>query len=183
MIFVIMGNSLSGKTTVAKGVSNNTGTPIIITSTDRPIRDGEVDGVDYNFFDIGEINRNTHFGIREFFTAYRKEPFTYGMSYSDFEKTNPTGTHSLIVLDPLGYKELKDEVGAENLVSVYLNTPMEEMYARANNRGDSIEEVKRRIVTDEHLFSNADIYCDLVFEDGDVAIETLTSIIQGEVNY
>ena len=49
MIFVISGLSGSGKSTIAKKLSEKTGIEMVIQYTTRPIRPGEKNGIDYNF--------------------------------------------------------------------------------------------------------------------------------------
>lgn len=181
MIYVVYGHTLSGKTTLAKKLEEELGIETIVTSTDRPIRDGEKDGIDYYFHDIGDIDRTSHFGIREFFTVYRKEPFTYGIAHDSIK--DYTKRDRVIVLDPQGYKSLKEEVGAEHLVSIYMNIPERELIARAVKRGDEEKEIVRRLNDDNKLFINADIYSDLVFENNEEAFSVMKSIINKEVGY
>ena len=48
-MIVLSGPSASGKTEVAKRLMNQYGVKRVITTTTRPMRTGEVDGVDYLF--------------------------------------------------------------------------------------------------------------------------------------
>ena len=51
-IFCVMGKSATGKTTLVKDLVDNlsfANVKELISTTSRPVRDGEIDGVHYNF--------------------------------------------------------------------------------------------------------------------------------------
>lgn len=178
-VYTIIGQTLAGKDTLVNSLIKITGIEKVITTTDRPIRNNETDGIDYNFVDIGELDKDIYFGVREFFTVYRKEPYCYGMSENSFD----INKDSIVILDPLGVRELKDKIGAENVVTVFLNISEDTLKQRALKRGDSLEEVDRRLDKDRDLFHNANIYCDIILEENEDIVKTMTKIILGEVGY
>lgn len=150
MIFAIMGHTGSGKTTLANELNEKFDVPVITTHTDRPMRDGEVDGVDYHFKEIGEITSDKYVCIRKFWTVYRDEPFVYGLLKEDIEKFK----HCVIVVDPRGYKSL---VGMFPLVSGFvLDVPRETLKERLIARGDDINEFYRRYESDSKDFEELD---------------------------
>lgn len=150
MIFAIMGHTGSGKTTLANELNEKFDVPVITTHTDRPMRDGEVDGVDYHFKEIGEITPDKYVCIREFWTVYRDEPFVYGLLKEDIEKFK----HCVIVVDPRGYKSLVDMFP---LVSGFvLDVPKETLKERLIARGDDINEFYRRYESDSKDFEELD---------------------------
>lgn len=150
MIFAIMGHTGSGKTTLANELNEKFNIPVITTHTDRPMRDGEVDGVDYHFKEIGEITPDKYVCIREFWTVYRDEPFVYGLLKEDIEKFK----HCVIVVDPRGYKSLVDMFP---LVSGFvLDIPKETLKERLIARGDDINEFYRRYESDSKDFEELD---------------------------
>lgn len=150
MIFAIMGHTGSGKTTLANELNEKFDVPVITTHTDRPMRDGEVDGVDYHFKEIGEITSDKYVCIREFWTVYRDEPFVYGLLKEDIEKFK----HCVIVVDPRGYKSLVDMFP---LVSGFvLDVPKETLKERLIARGDDINEFYRRYESDSKDFEELD---------------------------
>lgn len=150
MIFAIMGHTGSGKTTLANELNEKFDVPVITTHTDRPMRDGEVDGVDYHFKEIGEITSDKYVCIREFWTVYRDEPFVYGLLKEDIEKFK----HCVIVVDPKGYKSLVDMFP---LVSGFvLDVPKETLKERLIARGDDINEFYRRYESDSKDFEELD---------------------------
>ena len=57
MIVVLVGESASGKSTVAKILEQEQPNfSKVVTYTTRPMRDGEVDGIDYNFISNKKFN-------------------------------------------------------------------------------------------------------------------------------
>lgn len=150
MIFAIMGHTGSGKTTLANELNEKFDIPVITTHTDRPMRDGEVDGIDYHFKEIGKITPDKYVCIREFWTVYRDEPFVYGLLKEDIEKFK----HCIIVVDPRGYKSLVDMFP---LVSGFvLDVPKETLKERLIARGDDINEFYRRYESDSKDFEELD---------------------------
>lgn len=173
MLLVITGNTLSGKTTLANKLEE-VGLNKIVTYTSRPMRDGEVDGVDYHFISDKEIMRDKYIGKRFFYTAYQDEPFIYGMSMDDLMLSNYKD--GVIVSDPRGLRVIKDEVGYKNVVSIYVNVQPETIKARALHRGDSLEEVSRRIKKDYEDFVSAPFYADIIYNEGDSFKELIKKI-------
>ena len=64
MIIAISGLSGTGKTTIAKELSKITNIPISIRYTNRPMRPGETNGIDYHFVD--EISDGKFVGIERY---------------------------------------------------------------------------------------------------------------------
>lgn len=178
-LYVVIGQTLAGKDTLVRDLVTSTGIKKILTTTDRPIRNGEREGIDYNFVNIGELKSNKYFGVREFFTAYRKEPYCYGMNKDDFKLDGD----SIIILDPLGVRALKDNIGSKDTVTIYLDISEDTIKRRALERGDSLEEVQRRLDDDKPLFHNANVYCDIVLNEDDDISSILYNVITGKEGY
>lgn len=174
MIFAIIGQTLSGKTTLANSLSDELDVDIIVNSTDRPIRDGEEDGIDYHFLDVGDINHTNHLSIREFYTVYRQEPFTYGVK-KDI-KNLPNNEIHLITIDPKGYLELLEN--GINVYGVLLDIPERVILSRSIRRGDDINEVKRRLNVDRDDFNKVRDYVDLIYTKNSTAKKELYEIIK-----
>ena len=75
MLYVIVGQTLSGKSTLTRDIVTVTGIKQVITYTTRPIREGERDGIDYHFITSEEMDKPEFFGRRDFYTVYREEPY------------------------------------------------------------------------------------------------------------
>lgn len=178
MIVVIVGHTLSGKTTLSNRLSDELGLNKIITYTNRPIREGEKDGVDYHYIDTKEIMKDEYFGKRFFYTAYQDEPFIYGMSLDDLALTNFQS--GVIVSDPRGLREIKNELGFENVISIYVNIQPETLKARALHRGDKLEEVSRRLKKDYEDFVSAPYFADIVYGEDD-SFDDLVEKLRGKI--
>lgn len=176
MIYAIVGQTNSGKSTLARDLVTATGIKQVITYTTRHIREGEREGVDYYFITSEEMDKDNFFGRRDFYTVYREEPYSYAINKDDvfpFEDR-------LIILDPKGIRELKKEIGYKNVVTVYINASEELITQRALIRGDSEEEVKRRLEADKDDFASAEFFSDIVLDpESDDMLNYMYDIIKG----
>ena len=160
MIYAFLGQTLAGKSTLVRDLVTVTGIKQIITYTTRPMRDKERDGIDYHFITSEEMDSGKYFGRRDFYTVYRDEPYSYAMNKDDvfpFED-------KLIILDPPGLKALKEEIGYQNVTSVFIDAPIDLLIERGKLRGDSAEEVQRRLHADRDAFISAKYFADIVLD-------------------
>ena len=80
IIIAIVGTSGSGKTYLSKFLRNELNVPIIVSTTTRPMRDGEIEGEDYFFIDsTKEYEQDamlsyTRFGGHEYFALRSQLP-------------------------------------------------------------------------------------------------------------
>ena len=160
MIYAFLGQTLAGKSTLVRDLVTVTGIKQIITYTTRPMRDKEREGIDYHFITSEEMDSGKYFGRRDFYTVYRDEPYSYAMNKDDvfpFED-------KLIILDPPGLKALKEEIGYQNVTSVFIDAPIDLLIERGKLRGDSAEEVQRRLHADRDAFISAKYFADIVLD-------------------
>ena len=160
MIYAIVGNTLSGKSTLVRDLVTATGIKQVITYTTRPMRDGERDGLDYHFITSEEMDSDKYFGRRDFYTVYRKEPYSYAMSKDDvfpFED-------KILILDSAGVRALKDEIGYENVVTVFIDAPINLLIERGKLRRDLEGEVQRRLHADRDSLISAKYFADIVLD-------------------
>ena len=159
-IYAIVGNTLSGKSTLVRDLVTVTGIKQVITYTTRPMRDGERDGLDYHFITSEEMDSDKYFGRRDFYTVYREEPYSYAMRKDDvfpFED-------KILILDSAGVRALKNEIGYENVVTVFIDAPIDLLVERGKLRGDSEEEVQRRLHADRDSLVSAKYFADIVLD-------------------
>lgn len=103
MIYVIMGRSGSGKSSVEREVSKiRQDLKRIISDTTRPIREGEVDGVDYHFITEYQFATDITLGSYIEHTVYNNWFYGINKSRIDVDKFD-----YICVTNPMGYKQLK----------------------------------------------------------------------------
>ena len=155
-IKIILGKMGSGKTTLAKELEKR-GMKRIVTYTTRPIRPGEIDGVDYHFISPEEFNRMVE---EDLFAEYITYNATFGTcSYGSLKEDYFCNEEDkVIVLNPYGLTMVKEK----NIphISIFLDPPATVLQERLLRRGDNAEEIKRRLARDEEDFAGmkADIY-------------------------
>ena len=59
---------------------------------------------------------------------------------------------------------LKDEIGYENVVTVFIDAPIDLLIKRGKLRGDSEEEVQRRLHVDRDSLISAKYFADIVLD-------------------
>lgn len=173
MVLILTGPMCSGKTTIAKTLEHY-GYKRIVTYTTRPKRDGEIDGIDYNFIDEARFLKLVENGA---FIEYRDYNATFGHCYYGSIITesqldsgtrfvtvlNPdgsiitesqldAGTRFVIVLNPDGARAAKEfaiRTNSRPPFIVYLDVPEYICLSRAKARGDDMAEVISRLKRDE----------------------------------
>lgn len=156
MIIVLCGKSASGKNAIA-AMLEDAGFTQIVTTTSRPMRDGEVNYIDYNFVTKQEfeelIANDKLIEYRSYNTAVSGVPDTW---YYGVQKTyiNKNRDHC-IVLTPDGISKFVNYYGRENCYVVYVDVPDSVREQRAMQRGsfDSTE-WNRRLAADAEDFSD-----------------------------
>ena len=150
-IIILTGQSGCGKSTIANKLVKNH-FKHVVTNTTRPPREGEVDGVDYNF--IGEydfhslISDNVMIEWRKYNTALGT--WYYG---SDARNINLDKNDYVIILTLDGAESYIKYFGAENCIVFYIDCPKYIREKRAKERGSfNREEWERRLVTDKADF-------------------------------
>lgn len=149
---------MSGKTTIANLIESTHKIPRTKSFTNRPMRKGEIDGVDYIFYDHDTVLLLSALGRVSAMRAYQPHsdfgilPWYYGFITSDIVNSHT----SFLITDNGGIKDLKEKFGSENVVVFYLNISDEDQMARLNDRGsDLMEEQLRRIKKDKLEFADA----------------------------
>lgn len=191
-IFALLGYSSVGKDTILKQVLKDIDDvkPIISTTT-RPMRKGETEGVEYYFIDDTEFfRRGTDFVEQRIYHTKVKEngvekeaTWRYGIERAELEKDD----YLIVIVDSVGYKELKNYVGNGRIVPIFISAPQEELRARALARGDLEAEVDRRLKDDYERFMDfrvRTVYHEVKNGEGrlEEAIKEVENIITKHIN-
>ena len=191
-IFALLGYMGVGKDTILKQVLKDMDDvkPIISTTT-RPMRKGETEGVEYYFIDDVEFfRRGTDFVEQRIYNTKVKEngvekdaTWRYGIERAELEKDD----YLIVIVDSVGYKELKNYVGNNKIVPIFISAPQEELKARALARGDLEAEVDRRLKDDYERFMDfrvRTVYHEVKNGEGrlEEAIKEVEGIITKHIN-
>lgn len=191
-IFALLGYMGVGKDTILKQVLKdmNDVKPIVSTTT-RPMRKGETEGVEYYFIDDTEFfRRGTDFVEQRIYHTKVKEngvekdaTWRYGIERAELEKDD----YLIVIVDSVGYKELKNYVGNGRIVPIFISAPQEELKARALARGDLEAEVDRRLKDDYERFMDfrvRTVYHEVKNGEGrlEEAIKEVEGIITKHIN-
>ena len=157
MNFVIVGKSGSGKTEICKILTEQFKYEKIVTYTTRPIRNGEINGIDYNFVSLEEFQKMLEEGkFAEYFVA--GNGWHYGTAKEDF-----SGDDKIIILTPSGLEKIKEN--GINIKSFYVKVDDDKRYVRQILRGDDIKEIARRSETDKIDFDGIEAKVDYIVEN------------------
>lgn len=100
IIICIVGQSGSGKTYMSQYLEKTMGIKSIVSYTDRPIRNGEIDGVDHWFVSTKMMNK--FHNDRDFIAYTRYGDYQYGALHSDIQRNQICS----YVIDEAGLKSL-----------------------------------------------------------------------------
>ena len=152
IIYCVLGISGTGKSTIAREVSKKLNIPIVVSYTSRPIRPNEQEGIDYHYVDNKHFDDNfdDFIEMREY-TVFDGSVWKYGYKKSDLNTENG---HYLVVIDPGGYRSLKQYFGNELVKPILIDSRMDDVLNRINKRGDNPDEIVRRINDDLMKFTN-----------------------------
>ena len=152
MIIVLVGKTASGKTTVANELCKNHGYKRIITYTTRPMRENEVQDVDYHFISDEQFNKMVE---NNEFTEYKRYNTAHGVwSYGSVITSEQELSDDcyVIILTPQGLRDLSKKMS--QYIAFYLNVSFESQLERLKKRGDEEQQIIKRLQNDAKDFEN-----------------------------
>lgn len=159
-LFVILGKSCSGKTTILNEVLSKLDIPVLLSQTTRPKRDNEIDGVDYNFVTMSEFDNDyKNENVLEY-DVFRidsiKQTWTYYTKKSDLLLDT---TSQIKILSPIGLAQLMSNKELKNnIVSIYIESSDRLRKKRYLTRSISPDSMNDRFERDnqafQHLFTD-----------------------------
>ena len=164
MLHILCGPAAAGKDSLLKTLEKRGYIPIIST-TSRPKRVSETEGVEYKFVTkeyFEEQMAKGEFAECRKYTAINEkgdyEDWYYGCHASDLRAMDPEKDY-IIILDMNGIRELKKFLGSnKNIIVCYLDAPDTIRRKRAEGRGSfNIDEWSRRVVDDREQFNQSAI--------------------------
>lgn len=165
VLLVLAGPAGSGKTTLCERmVAEVAGFTRVITSTTRDPRPGEVNGVHYHFFTPAQFDEKVAAGaFLEWAWVHKKN--RYGTLASSVLEPLAAGRSLIMNVDVQGVENFRraasaNPVLARHFTDVFIDVPIPELRVRLGGRGESEEEIARRMQTAEielrekHTFSH-----------------------------
>lgn len=169
-MIILVGPSASGKTEVCNVLTTNYNFKKFVTSTTRPPRRGEINGIDYNFLTIDTFLKRKE--NNEFI-----ETALYNDNYYGTEK-KLIDDNTVLIVECNGLISFKNSK-YENIVAYYLNIDEESRIKRMKDRGDTEKQISERIYHDRYKFTE-DIkkYIDVTINEANMSIEEVAEFIE-----
>lgn len=174
ILYVISGPSGSGKTSNIRQVMTNE----VVSFTTRPPREGEVDGFDYVFTTVEEVDRLEASGELVERVSYAGN--SYGISKDELYGKLAT-EDAFVVVDYHGFQQVRELY--DNYVSIFFSIDTEDARNRMLERGDKPEVIEGRLTTYETELKNQQHYDYVIRNEYGKQAETvqkLKDIIFGE---
>jgi len=176
-ILILSGPSGAGKSSLIKKIEDEIGTYYFsISTTTRPMRKGEIDGVHYHFVSKEQFENDIE---DENFLEYAVVHGNYyGTSIRPVKKALKEGKLVLFDIDVQGHDAVQNRL-SDISTSVFITTPtLKELERRLNARGtDSEEIIGRRIEMAKREVQRICEYDYLIVNDDlDAAAKVLVSI-------
>lgn len=151
-IFVLLGESGSGKDSVAKELIKQGLLSRLITTTTRQARSNETDGVDYNF--ISEEDFQVLIEKDQFVEYNIFKDWYYGLTKDAILNSN--NQNLLVILNPSGFRRLSKYAKKYNytVIPIYIFCDERKRLIRTLERNDDVDEVLRRTFTDREDFKD-----------------------------
>lgn len=168
-MLVLTGPSASGKTEIVKILIAKYHLNKFVTYTTRPMRVGEVNGIDYHFITTNEflIMKDNNEFIET--TYYNNNYYGSRIKDVDFNK--------VVILDPSGVNAFYQAIG-EEIIAMFLDTPEEIRKIRMIERGDNLGIIEKRILSDRQTFKKENyLHLDFSFKNLDIDLESLADQI------
>ena len=145
LIFVLSSPSGAGKTTISRELLRLDDNLVMsVSTTTRPRRAGETEGIDYDFVDLEAFESMTDDGA--FLEHAQVFGYQYGTPRAPVERALGAGTDVLFDIDWQGTQQLAtDKTMGADLVSVFILPPStQELESRLNSRARDPDEVVRK---------------------------------------
>ena len=180
LLFIVSAPSGAGKTTIVERLVEQT--PLLRMSrsyTSRCARQGETDGVDYNFVSRDRFEAMAAAG--EFLEWADVFGNLYGTSAADTENLLESGHDVVLVIDVQGARKVRQR-GVENTAVFVMPPSFAELEQRLRGRSkDSEDTIQRRLqVAKQEVASYVDYDFVVINEELTAAVDRLRGIVLSE---
>lgn len=173
MIICLVGRSGVGKTTIFKKLLKEFNGKLnpVISYTTRPMRDQEVNNVDYIFVNSEEFKLLEANNLLVENITYNGNH--YGFNRDFFSRTTP----NIAIIEPVGLEQLKDNIDGYKFEVIKIDEDPNILRNRMINRGDDEEVIKERLELDNVRFGSFD-YDYLVDSDYETTREIIVNLLK-----
>lgn len=162
LLLVLTGKTASGKDTVMyQLLAKLPSLRRIITTTSRPMRENEKNGVDYNFISESDFRQKIEKGEFIEYVEYGKN--LYGTEKSQL--TDHLNSNLIWRIDPSRAGQIRQLIKDSKVLVIYLTTPDEVVLERLKKRGLNEEEIKSRMQDDKKFWEQFKDNYDYVIEN------------------
>jgi len=137
-IISLVGFSGTGKSLAAKILEEEFGIPKVVSCTTRKPRPGEKHGVDYYFVTEERFSKLKKLEFDKYADNY------YGLLKKDVDNLLNKHKRICTITTLSGVESLKEQYPGM-VYSVFINTKVDELRKRLENRGESEEEIEKRM--------------------------------------
>ena len=176
-VIAIVGSTGVGKTTVIKELIKKHNFKPIIETTCRPKRQGEQQGLQYNFISEqqfeSEVEEGNLIGVSEF-TISTNDVYKYG-----FSKHMLNNLKEGVYVIQANYQNLMffKQFFGDNLIDIKLIRNKSAILESVKTRGDSIDEIINRISRDEIHYKYVKTHCTICNENISKTINTILCMV------
>lgn len=159
VIICCLGQYAAGKTTLEKGLAAKGVVSSAVSTTTRPMRKGEIEGVDYYFVEKEEFLKRLKRGDMIEFSYIVNTDVWYGLSKNSLQFSKP----NFFTVDLVGYRQIKEyaERNGIKVISIYYNIDWRTRMKRAVDRGDALLDITHRMVYDSGRFEGVSSLVDI----------------------
>lgn len=180
-LIIISGTTCAGKGTVINELlKRNDNIVLSLSYTSRPMRKGEVEGVDYKFISHEEFEEKIKNGD---FLEYAKVRYGeyFGTPKQDIESLLESGKDVILEIDVQGAKQIKEKL-PETILIFIMAPSMEEVKRRIKNRGaETPEQIVDRFKTAYREINEVNKYNYVVVNDDvEKAVQKVEAILISE---
>ncbi len=180
LLFIVSAPSGAGKTTLVERLVEQTPRLRMSRSyTSRPPREGEVDGVDYNF--VSRERFEAMVAVGEFLEWADVFGNLYGTSAADTERVLESGSDLVLVIDVQGARKVRRR-GIES-TAVFVMPPSSEVLERRlrGRSKDSEEAIQRRLeIARQEVAAFAEYDFVVINDELTAAVDRLRGIVIAE---
>jgi guanylate kinase len=179
LLFIVSAPSGTGKTTLVERLVRITPDLRMSRSyTSRAARDGERDGVDYNFITREQFERMAR--EHEFLEWADIYGNYYGTAAADTEELLASGEDVVLVIDVQGARQVRSR-GLEN-IGIFVLPPSEALEQRLRGRSkDTAEQIRRRLEVACREVTDVAAYDYVVINDDlEPCVDRLRAIVVAE---